>query len=64
MGEKEKQGKGKLRLERFVRFDLLGEETLENVEKVYEEQTGRLKKLRTIQRLEEGLEEAGDAGGR
>lgn len=55
MGGKEKQGKGKVRLERFVRFDLLGEETLENVEKVYEEQTDRLKKLRTIQRLEEGL---------
>jgi hypothetical protein len=35
-----------------VRFDLLGFETIENAEKVYEEKTNRIERLKTIRKLE------------
>jgi hypothetical protein len=47
----------RLHLERFVRFDLLGDETIETVEKVYEEKNSRIRKLKTIRKLELELSE-------
>jgi len=42
----------KLKLEKFVRFDLLGSETIEIFEKIVSEKTSHLSKLKTLQKLE------------
>jgi serine/threonine protein kinase len=49
----------RLHLERFVRFDLLGDETIETVEKLYEEKNSRIRKLKTIRKLELEVSDSG-----
>ena len=62
MGSSSNQKK-RLHLERFVRFDILGDETIEDVEKLYEQKSSRLEKLKSIRKLElGGLEECGSEG--
>ena len=51
VGSSNKQNK-RLKLDRFVRFDLLGDQTIENAEKVYEQKTTRIQKLKTLRKLQ------------
>lgn len=51
VGSSNKQNK-RLKLDRFVRFDLLGDQTIENAEKVYEQKTSRIQKLKTLRKLQ------------
>lgn len=51
VGSSNKQNK-RLKLDKFVRFDLLGDQTIENAEKVYEQKTSRIQKLKTLRKLQ------------
>lgn len=62
MGSSSSQKK-RLNLERFVRFDILGDETIEDVEKLYELKSSRIEKLKSIRKVElSRQEECGSEG--